>query len=75
MVKELSTFEAADLLNVSRPFLVKLLNEGAIPHTGVGTHRRVQLKGIVAYKAHRDAEREKTLAHLTQMSQDMGLYA
>lgn len=52
---ELSTQEAADLLDISRPSLVKLLDEGAMPHTKAGSHRRVKFTDLVAYKEQRDA--------------------
>lgn len=71
---ELSTQEAADILNVSRPFLVKLLEEGNIPFVRLGAHRRVKLKDILEYKKARSFERKRALDELAQMSQDMGLY-
>jgi excisionase family DNA binding protein len=72
--KELSTQEAAEMLNVSRPFLIKLLDEGTIPFVKVGTHRRIRLGDLVAYMRKRDAERRQGLRKLTQMSEDLGLY-
>lgn len=72
--KDLTTRQAADLLNVSRPFLIKLLDEGEIPYTKVGTHRRIRLQDVAAYKADRDVKRGEALAQLTRMSQDLGLY-
>jgi excisionase family DNA binding protein len=70
---ELSTFESADVLNVSRPFLIGLLEAGKIPYRMVGTHRRVRLADLMAYKEQDDARREDALAALTQQAQDLGL--
>jgi excisionase family DNA binding protein len=72
--KELTTQEAADILNVSRPFLVKLLEQDEIPFTKIGTHRRIRFIDLMAYKKRRDTERRQGLSRLTQMSQEMGLY-
>lgn len=71
--KELTTQQAAELLNVSRPYLVRLLEEGALPFTKIGTHRRVRFDDLMQYKQRRDAERRRGLAQLTQMSQEFGL--
>ncbi|MDB6106025.1 MAG: plasmid-related protein [Gammaproteobacteria bacterium] len=71
---ELTTQEAADLLNVSRPFLVGLLENGQLPHHKVGTHRRVRFADLMTYKRRRDAEAESALRELAALSQDMKLY-
>lgn len=71
---ELTTVQAARLLNVSRPFLIKLLEEGKIPHRKVGKHRRIRLEDVSAYKAEIDREREEVLDQLVAEAQarDMG---
>lgn len=71
---ELTTVQAAEVLNVSRPFLIKLLDEGAIAYHKVGTHRRVRLEDVVAYKTRIDQESELILDQLVADAQeyDMG---
>lgn len=71
---ELTTVQAADILNVSRPFLIKLLDQKAIPHRKVGKHRRIRMEDVMAYKNAIDREREQVLEQLTRDAQahDMG---
>ena len=71
---EMTTQEAANLLNVSQPFLIKLLDEGKIPYIKVGSHRRIRFQDLVTYKKQRDTKRSKLLDELIQMSQDEGFY-
>lgn len=71
---ELTTHQAARFLNVSRPFLVKLLDEGQIPHRKVGTHRRVRLEDLLTYREKTASSAEKAKEELAKISQenDMG---
>ena len=72
--KELTTQEAADILNVSRQYLVELLDTQVIPHTKVGTHRRIRFGDLMNYKNDRDAKRQQGLSRMTKKSQQLGLY-
>jgi excisionase family DNA binding protein len=70
---ELTTSEAAELLNVSRPHLVKLLEEGKIPFRKVGTHRRVQRNDVLEYKRKQRKEAEEAMQNLADQAQELGL--
>lgn len=72
--EEVTTQEAAEILHVSRPYLIKLLDEGAIPFVTVGRHRRIRLNDLLLYKRLRDTQRRESLARLVQLSEEMGLY-
>jgi excisionase family DNA binding protein len=71
---ELTTSQAADLLNVSPTYLIKLLEEGEIPYHMVDNHHRIRTEDLMVYKATSRAEREKILDQLVAESQAMGLY-
>lgn len=69
--KELTTKEAADILNFSRPFLVRMLDRGDIPFHRVGTHRRLNVEDVLAYRELRAARRREKLRELTELSEQV----
>lgn len=71
---ELTTQEAANMLNVSRPHLVKLLEEGHLPFHRTGRHRRVLFADLMHYKDQRDRDSMQAMKALTDQSQELGLY-
>lgn len=71
---ELTTQEAANILNVSRPYLVKLLEEGKLPFYKTGRHRRVLFADLMNYKEQRDQESSTAMQKLVDLSQELQLY-
>jgi excisionase family DNA binding protein len=69
--KMLTTQQAADILNVSRPHLVSLIDKGAIEHTMVGRHRRIRAEHLFAYKKARDNKRSDALAELAALDAEL----
>ena len=70
---ELTTQQAADMLNVSRPFLIKLLERGEIEYRKVGTHRRIVAESLVAYMGEDDRKRRAAADELTALGEEMDL--
>ena len=70
---EITTQQAADLLNVSRPYLVKVVEAGELPHRKVGPRRRLYLTDVLAYRARLDTQRQQALQALADDLQDLGL--
>jgi excisionase family DNA binding protein len=71
--RELTTQQAADLLNISRPSLIQLLDDGKIANRRLGTHRRIPLGDVLAFKAENYAKRKTALDDLVAHDQALGL--
>ncbi|CAN5920174.1 hypothetical protein BH11MYX4_BH11MYX4_05390 [soil metagenome] len=74
MGKEVTTQQAADLLNVSRQYLVRLLDEGRIAFRRTGKHRRLRIEDVLAFKDKRDKDRSAGLRELSQLTEELGGY-
>lgn len=72
---EMTTGQAADLLGVSRPTVVALVDKGELPATRVGTHRRLRTRDVLAFRDRARTTRTEALNELTVLSEDLGLYA
>lgn len=72
--REVTTQQAADLLNVSRQYLVRLLDEQRIPFRKTGKHRRLRIEDVLAFKEKRDKDRRAGLRELSRMTQEFGGY-
>lgn len=70
---ELTTQQAADLMNVSRPFLIGLLTSGEIEYRTVGKHRRIKAESLMEYIAADDRKRREAADEMTQLTQEMGI--
>ena len=71
---ELTTQQAADVLNVSRPYIIGLLESGQIPFRKVGRHRRITFEALMEYKRQDDLKRRAAADDLADLSQELGLY-
>jgi|SRR5579872_4562350 len=72
--QQLTTQRAADLLGVSRPHLIKLLEKSTLPYHKAGSHRRILLKDLLAYQKRRDVQRKAALDHIAREAFESGLY-
>lgn len=71
---EMTTQEAADILNVSRPHLIKLLDNNEIPYTKTGSHRRIKVKDVMDYKEKKDSQCRQSLNEMAEIMQENGLF-
>lgn len=74
MDKELTTQQAADILNVSRPYFIKLLENGTIKFRKTGTHRKVLMQDLIEYRNKRAENRHASIEEMSELSQELGLY-
>jgi excisionase family DNA binding protein len=72
--KEMTTTQAADFLDVSRPFVIKLVRRGELACRMVGTHRRIPTESLLAYREKMFQQAKKALDEMSQISQELGLY-
>jgi excisionase family DNA binding protein len=70
----MTTQQAADLLNVSRQYLVRLLDDGKLPYDRTGKHRRLKMEDVLAYKKQRDLERDNKLDEIAKLTEELGGY-
>lgn len=70
----LTTQQAAELLGMSRPYLVRLLEQGELPFEMVGTHRRLRLDDVLAYRQARSDRRRQAFRNLSRDADDLGIY-
>lgn len=71
---EITTQKAAEILGCSRPYLVKLLEEGKIPFTKIGRHRRIKMEDVLTYKENKKQEQKQRLIEMMQNDEALGLY-
>lgn len=74
IVAEMTTQSAAEFLGCSRPHLVKLLEEGKIPFTKIGKHRRIKFEDVAAYKNKMKEEQKRSLIQMMKTDEELGLY-
>ncbi len=70
----LTTQQAAELLGMSRPYLIRLLERDEVPYEMVGTHRRLRLDDVLAYRRERSSRRRESLRELSRDADDLGIY-
>ncbi|MDD4159101.1 MAG: helix-turn-helix domain-containing protein, partial [Proteiniphilum sp.] len=74
LATEVTTQSAAELLGCSRPYLVKLLEEGKIEYTKIGKHRRIKYEDVIDYKQKMKEEQKQRLIDMMHADEDLGLY-